>query len=634
MLETLIFFLVVFPFLAALGCYFLRVGFLRSLIVLGTGAILIVCSLLMIGQEPFAFKPPALLWISADAIVSILDFALLFVLLYYGFRLRNNLIKLLVLFQIVVMGWLELFMVDHGAAHATMACDTLSMIMVLIICIIGSLICFFGLPYMRKHEEHLGLQHSRQPQFFAVMLIFLGGMNGLVLANDLIYFYFFFELTTLCSFLLIGHDQTEVAKRNAERALWMNALGGAAFALAIIWMYPTVETLDLTAVLNQVQGTGMLLWPLALLMLAAFTKAAQTPFQGWLLGAMVAPTPVSALLHSSTMVKAGVYLAVRLAPAYEGTFLSTSVALFGAFVFMATAALAMGQSNAKKVLAYSTISNLGLIFACAGLNTSAAITAAILLIIFHAISKALMFMNVGTVEQKIHSRDIEDMRGLFGKMPAVAMFTFVGILSMILPPFGVLLGKWMAIEAGANNIFVIAMVAVGGALTVVFWARWAGVLSNFPPGRPEADYQPLLTISPLGVLAVGAVVISIFAPWMYSHFISTAIPAGVDAYKVSAGIFSTVKGVFWVYPLVILMGLVYFIAWRASRKAKREPQATPYMSGLASSGPKSFIGPMDKPVDIKASNYYLPNIFGEEKLTMWVNMGALILLALLIGGTL
>ncbi|MFW5837910.1 MAG: NADH-quinone oxidoreductase subunit L, partial [Desulfovibrionaceae bacterium] len=113
MLETLIFFLVVFPFLAALGCYFLRVGFLRTLIVLGTGAIVTLCSLLMIGVEPFSIKPPSLLWISTDAIVSILDFVLLFILLYYGFRLRNNLIKFLIVFQIVVMGWLELFMVDH-----------------------------------------------------------------------------------------------------------------------------------------------------------------------------------------------------------------------------------------------------------------------------------------------------------------------------------------------------------------------------------------------------------------------------------------------------------------------------------------------------------------------------------------
>ncbi|MDK2957716.1 MAG: ech hydrogenase subunit [Desulfovibrionales bacterium] len=634
MLGTLLFLLIILPFLAALGCYLFRMAFLRSLLVVGSGVVLTVCSLALIGLEPFEFKPPALLWLNADIVVSVLDFALLFLILYIGFRLKNNLIKFLAALQIVVMAYLELFMMEHGASHAAIRCDTLSLVMVLIISIIGSLICIYGLPYMRKHEQHLNLPRSRQPRFFAFMLVLLGAMNGLVLSNDLLYFYFFFEITTLCSFLLVRHDLTDIAKRNAERILWMNSVGGACFALAMMWMYPTTKTLELSAILQMAQGSNLMLWPLALLILAAFTKAAQTPFQSWLTGAMVAPTPVSALLHSSTMVKAGVYLAVRLAPAYHGTFLSTAVALFGAFVFMTTAALAMGQSNAKKVLAYSTISNLGLIFACAGLNTSAAITAAILLIIFHAISKALMFMCVGTIEQKIHSRDIEDMRGIFGKMPLVAMFAFIGALSMLLPPFGVLLSKWMAIEAAANNIFVIAMVAVGSAFTVVFWTRWAGVMSNFPSGRPEPDHQPFLTIAPLGLMTIGAIGVSIFAPWIYSHFVSAAVPAGADAYKISAGVFTTLSGAFWVYPLVVLMAAATFLALRAARKSRNDPHASPYLSGLTAVGPKTFIGPMDKPVNIQASNYYMLNVFGEEKLTMWVNMGALILLAILLGGAL
>ena len=136
---------------------------------------------------------------------------------------------------------------------------------------------------------------------------------------------------------------------------------------------------------------------------------------------MVAPTPVSALLHSSTMVKAGVYLVLRLSPAFAGTMLAGIVSLTGAFTFVAASALACGQSNGKKILAYSTIANLGLIIACAGMATPAAITAAILLIIFHAVSKGLLFLCVGTIEQHIGSRDIESMRGLYKIMPRVAV---------------------------------------------------------------------------------------------------------------------------------------------------------------------------------------------------------------------
>ena len=132
--------------------------------------------------------------------------------------------------------------------------------------------------------------------------------------------------------------------------------------------------------------------PLALIAVAGLTKAAQMPFSTWLTGAMVAPTPVSALLHSSTMVKAGVYLLVLFAPLFSQTWVGVFLALIGAFTFVVTSALAISQSNAKKVLAYSTIANLGLITACAGIGTPEAIMAAILLIIFHAVSKALLFL--------------------------------------------------------------------------------------------------------------------------------------------------------------------------------------------------------------------------------------------------
>ena len=495
MIKLITAILIVLPFAAALCSYFLRSGKARSFIVLMTGGVLAAGAIILIPLTPFSIAASDLPVPGIHAIIQAADFILLLIILYFGVKHHSLVIIVLAAFQIILLGVFEFLVISGEAAVTTIYCDFLSLIMVLIISIVGSIICFQALPYMKNHEAHLHLTATRQHRFFFVMILFPGAMNGLVLANDMLTFYFFFEVTTLCSFLLIAHDDTEIAVKNAVRALWMNSLGGAAFIVALVAIYHETGTLELQGmIISGATGAGLYLLSLALLCFAAFTKSAQFPFQSWLLGAMVAPTPVSALLHSSTMVKVGVYLVLRLAPAMSHTFLSQCIACFGAFTFLSAAALAVGQSNGKKVLAYSTISNLGLIFACAGLNTPESILAAILLIIFHAVIKALLFLCVGTIEQHIVSRDIEDMRGLYATMPLTALITVMGVVMMIMPPFGILLGKWMAMEAAARNLYAIVMIALGSALTVMYWARWAGTLMSDPfAGKFKPESQPPLT---------------------------------------------------------------------------------------------------------------------------------------------
>jgi len=202
------------------------------------------------------------------------------------------------------------------------------------------------------------------------------------------------EITTLCCVMLIGHDGTDEAMASSTRALWMNLVGGVAFAAAIVTLATRAHTVSLLAITQGVVVPDLIFLPLALLCVAGFTKAAQMPFQSWLLGAMVAPTPVSALLHSSTMVKAGVYLLLRISPALHGTPISKVVAAVGAFTFVAAAMIAISQGKAKRVLAYSTISNLGLIIACIGLNTAMTVSAAMMLIVFHAITLLVVLLGL------------------------------------------------------------------------------------------------------------------------------------------------------------------------------------------------------------------------------------------------
>jgi ech hydrogenase subunit A len=630
--------LVLAPAAGALLCLLLRSRPVRSVVVLATGLVLALSAVLLIPLTPFTLGGGSIAGVDLHRLVQGGDLLLLLVILFYGFKHRHRLVIALGLFQLVLLGVLELFMIRAVPAFDRIYCDQLALMMVLIISIVGSIICYQAIPYMEAHEHHYHPAHSRQPRFFFVMLLFLGAMNGLVLFNDLTFIYFFFEVTTLCSFLLIGHDRTTIATQNALRALWMNSVGGAAFILGVAAAYHATGTIEVQKVLgaSAMAGAGVYMLSLALLCVASFIKSAQFPFQSWLLGAMVAPTPVSALLHSSTMVKVGVYMVLRLAPGFAGTLLSQSVAVFGAYCFLSGAALAVGQSNGKKVLAYSTISNLGLIFACAGLDTAEAMTAAILLLVFHAVIKAMLFLSVGAIEQRIASRDIEDMRGLYTVMPVTALIAVAGVGMMIMPPFGVLLSKWMAMQAAANNLYAITMIALGSALTVMYWARWAGTLMSDPfAGRFHLERQPVLTwmaLVPLCLLAAG---LSVAAPWLYARLIVPVLGGSYTlTYTATGGILENATGSFAVLPLslVALLGLIAaFIALRRAFGARIVPA---YMSGAQTAEPSMFKGPMNQPVKAEAKNYYLDSIFGEKRLTDWLNLGGGILLTLIVGGAL
>ncbi len=643
MLQLLLFGCIVFPLLAAIAVALDKEGTLRRRIVYaGTGitALSALC-LALHGSFVLPIMPDSPL----QSLMTVLDFALLLLILYVAVRIRHRLSMGLALGQLAGMFYLDFFLLE-GHQSAAFVADPLALVMVLVISLVGGIVCIFGLGYMQEHEEHLRLAKTRQPRFFFFLLLFLGAMNGLVLCDNLTWVFFFWEITTLCSFMLIGHDGTREAKRNATRALWMNMVGGIGFLAAMLLMQKAIGTLSIQAMLAQsiVMHSTAAMLPLAFLCFAAFTKSAQLPFQSWLCGAMVAPTPVSALLHSSTMVKAGVYLVLRLSPAFAGTMLAGVVSLIGAFTFVAASALACGQSNGKKILAYSTIANLGLIIACAGMATPAAITAGVLLIIFHAVSKGLLFLCVGTIEQHIGSRDIESMRGLYKIMPRVTAITLFGIVTMMLPPFGALLAKWIAIEASASAPafmpVLVVLIAFGSALTVLFWARWAGLLLGNDPlseKRPAPEHLDGSMSLALHGLLYGAILLSLFVPWIFS-----AIENGISAlfglegmFASDWGILTNGRGLFAVYPMFILLAFGMWYALRQARKAEKGAHALPYLSGIQQvvDGKVGFNGPLAF-VEPKSSNYYLEAWFGEQTLTSRINTIAIVLMVVMLGGLL
>jgi ech hydrogenase subunit A len=622
--------------LFSLRTRFFRKGFVNITAWTLTGAAVILFAKGALTRGTFEFTPAPVAGVSWDAILMAADFALLAGFVWIGVARRSLLIGILALAQLVPMAWLELGGKPAPPVEPAMYVDWLTITMIMIVSVVGSFIAVYALPYMKEHEAHLNISESdsRRPRFFLLIMLFLSAMNGLALANNLLWLYFFWEVTTLCSFLLIGHDRTVEALRNADRALWMNLLGGAGFVAALALLHAGGQTLSIRDILaHSPQSHAVLLLPMAFLCFAGLTKAAQMPFQTWLLGAMVAPTPVSALLHSSTMVKAGVYLIVRFAPAFHDTRLSNVVALAGGFTFLTGALLAIGQTNAKRVLAYSTISNLGLIIACAGLNTPMALTAAVMLIVFHAISKALLFMATGVVEHGIQSRDIEDMQGLVTRMPLTTFLMVIGILSMLLPPFGVLIAKLAAIESSAHMPPVLVLLVIGSTLTVVFWTKWTGRLLSADPTtiHPKIEHLHNMYFGPLVLLTLGAVGFSLFVVPLMVRLVEPA----VRNYYAVVHLEQPMAANLWKVPWVTIFGLlVIAVVVPLAVYRRHKEKATPaYMCGeQVDIGPAmGFRTVAEQVSELAIRGFYFERFVGEQRHVRWITAVAVALVLLLFG---
>jgi len=464
---------------------------------------------------------------------------------------------------------------------------------------------------------------DRRPLFFALLFIFMGAMFGLVFANNLIWLFLFWEITTLCSFLLIGYTRTEEARRNALRALVMNLAGGLAFALAIVWFYRQAGSIELQTLITSKQSLALL--PAALLCFAGITKSAQLPFSSWLLGAMVAPTPVSALLHSSTMVKAGVYLVLRMAPAITGTKVGFLVALVGGVTFVIGSLAAITTSEAKRVLAWSTVANLGLIVLCGGIGTAEAVWAGMLLIIFHAVAKCLLFLCVGVVEHKIHSRNIEDMSGLVLRLPRVAVMMLIGMAGMFLAPLGMLISKWAVLKAVVDASPLLSVFIVfGSSATLFFWVKWMGKLLEVvePPHRIEKEMVLGESIALYG-LSAATFLACLFFPLISSRLVEPYV-VGVYGYSASLS-----QGNIIIMTIMMVFVLLFPLSFIRYGRGVKVVDA--YLGGANVPSSVSFVGSANAVENVTMHNYYLRSLLNEAWLSRWGVIGCALALAAMLG---
>ena len=608
-----ILFMMAVPFIAALVLLVVKNDKARGYIAEIAAAIIILSSVWVaysyLGEpQTFEFHNEII-----DMLMFVAEVILGLAIIYLGIKHKKYAASVLGLVQLCMSLYFEFALKEGIETERALYIDDLSIIMVLIIGIIGSLICVYAVGYMRDFQEHHRDEKDRRRWFFFLLFTFLSAMYGIVLSNDMVWMFFFWEITTLCSFALIGFTRMEEAVNNSFRQLILNLVGGIAFLAANMLLAHQYGHLDLTWLLSH--GPDAAQWVLVavmLLCLAGIVKSAQMPFHTWLLGAMVAPTPTSALLHSSTMVKAGVFMVLKLSPLLTGNLGGYMVMTVGGLTFLLASMAAISQSNAKRVLAYSTIANLGLIVACAGVGTPEAVWAGVMLMIFHAVTKSMMFLCVGTAEHHIGSRDIEDMDGLFVRMPKLAMIMMIGIAGMFLAPFGMLISKWAALTSFVDSeyIVVIACIVFGSAVTSFYWTKWLGKLActaSKAENCEETVHKQEWFV--LGVLAILTIATCILYPVVSSE---TIVPWLEGVFHTSDESLVPLLEANNMY-IVILMAIVLVLLPLPFFGRTKKRVVPNYMAGVGIDD-GTYVGSMGATVDVSLRNWYMNAWFGEGRI--------------------
>ncbi len=414
--------------------------------------------------------------------------------------------------------------------------DGLSLLFGLVICCVGFFVALYAAAYLGDHPQ--------AGRFYVFLLGFLLAMLGLVFADDLLALFVFWELTTLFSYLLIGFDhESETARANARQALLVTGAGGLALLVGFLLLGTVSGTYAISALpghADRIRHDALYLPILVTVLIGAFTKSAQFPFHFWLPNAMSAPAPISAFLHSATMVKAGIYLLARLHPVLGGTaaWMGTLVIVGGVTALLGSL-LALTQSDLKRVLAFTTVMALGILTMFLGGRATPALTAAMTFFLVHSLYKSSLFLVAGIIEHQAGTRRLEDIGGLLKPMPLTAFAAAAAALSMAgFPLFFGFIGKEIMYKGAlAEDMFpefatvaaVLSnslMTAVAGILAI---RVFLGPLKKTPLAPREASR--LMWIGPVilgGLDIVFGVIPGWVARWLVEPAVKAFHPTGED----------------------------------------------------------------------------------------------------------
>lgn len=346
--------------------------------------------------------------------------------------------------------------------------DALAVFMALVSSLTGLIIILYSFDYISHYQN--------QNEYYTMVVLFLGSMMGIIYSANLIFLYIFWELTAICSWRLIGFFRSKNDVLRADKAFLVTFLGALIMLMGFIMIYQQSGSFDL-AVCKAYFKTNPLANIAVLLILAGIlSKSATLPFQTWLPDAGVAPSPVTALLHAAVLVKIGVYVYARLLVATFSieAFWHTVVPWIAAVSAVVSAAAALIETDFKRIVAYSTVSQIGFIFFGLSIGNEVGITGGLLYILMHGLAKAGLFLSAGIVEQNTHTKDITKLGGLIKGMPVTAVaFLFCAFSVMGLPPFGGFFSKLMVFMGGVQSgQFLVSFVfLLGACMTVVYLFR-------------------------------------------------------------------------------------------------------------------------------------------------------------------
>lgn len=458
--------------------------------------------------------------------------------------------------------------------------DTLSWLLLLVVGGVGALVLLYCSAYFARDAHGLG-------RFAGFLVAFAGSMAGLVVADNLLLLFVFWELTTVFSYLLIGHHADRASSRRAAmQALVVTTAGGLAMLVGVVVLGLSAGTWRLSAVVaDPPSGTAVTVAVVCLLAGAA-SKSALVPTHFWLPAAMAAPTPVSAYLHAAAMVKAGIYLVARFAPAFSELSAWRAVVLvLGGATLLLGAYRALRQYDLKLILAFGTVSQLGLLALLLGYGTRATALAGLALLGAHAMFKAALFLVAGVVDAAAGTRDVRRIAGLARRLPATALAATLATTSMIgLPPFAGYVAKEAALAAWAHDgdalgLVMIAVVAAGSALTVAYglrflWGAFKPRLQSASDAEPDAaphpapdsvEKPPFWMVAPplvLGVLGLAVALVPHLGERLLAPHAST-YPAGEAGHLTLWGGFTPVLAI--TVAVLVLGALVFWLRDRVER---------------------------------------------------------------------